>query len=123
MSLNQRGMFYAEGMTQDLRPIDAKRIAQAGELGATPPAIDDTWFIHTVLAQCFLPYRDPKTDHWNRTNGDYSIAVSAGQIQDPATGKLRWQACPLEQNPDYFRAMFAPRPSSKNRLSSQLNSQ
>jgi hypothetical protein len=49
----------------------------------TPLADDDIWYIHTVLAQCFLPYKDPKTSHWKRQNGKYSIMLSAGAVSDP----------------------------------------
>jgi hypothetical protein len=43
-----------------LRDVDRKRLDRLQEYTETPLANDDIWFIHTVLAQCFLPYRDPK---------------------------------------------------------------
>ncbi len=37
-------------------------------------------FLHSVLAQCFLPYRQPPADarDYHRTNGRVSLVVSAG---------------------------------------------
>ena len=66
-----------------LRAIDRKRLNSLQERTETPLADDDIWYIHTVLAQCFLPYKDPKTSHWKRQNGKYSIMLSAGAVSDP----------------------------------------
>jgi len=44
----------------NLRAVDQKRLKGLQERTETPLVSDDIWFIHTVLAQCFLPYRDPK---------------------------------------------------------------
>ena len=61
-----------------LRPIDQKRLDALWERSTTDRHHSDIWYIHTVLARCFLPYRDPKADRWRRTNGDYSISLLAG---------------------------------------------
>jgi hypothetical protein len=61
-----------------LRAVDRKRLDHLQERTEAPLASDDIWFIHTVLAQCFLPYRDPQTHDWTRQNGDFSIALMAG---------------------------------------------
>lgn len=71
----------------ELRLIDNKRIEQIGKITETAPISDDIWFIHAVLAQCFLPYRKPKTRDWNRSNGDYSILLTSGTIQNPSDKK------------------------------------
>ena len=39
--------------------------------------------IHTVLAQCFLPYRDPEARDWDRRNGKFAICLTAGKVSDP----------------------------------------
>jgi transposase InsO family protein len=49
----------------------------------TPMESSDIWYLHTTLCQCILPYQDPKTDEWQCTNGDFSIALVAGHIRDP----------------------------------------
>jgi len=67
----------------NLRPIDQRRIAQLRERTETPLPSADIWYIHTVLTQCFLPYKDPKTRDWTRRNGDFSIFLTAGLVQDP----------------------------------------
>ena len=66
----------------DLRAIDRKRVNAVYERMQAIPTGNDIWYIHTVLAQCFLPYRDPKTDRWHRKNGDFSISLVAGNIED-----------------------------------------
>jgi hypothetical protein len=66
----------------DLRAIDRKRLDNLHERTTTDLDHSDVWYIHTVLAQCFLPYRDPKTRDWMRENGKYSIILSAGVTKD-----------------------------------------
>lgn len=78
-----------------LRPIDQKRLDALWERSTTDRHHSDIWYIHTVLAQCFLPYRDPKTRDWTRHNGDFSIALTAGHIED-------------HTNPEGFRVVGLP---------------
>jgi hypothetical protein len=52
--------------TLQLRPVDRKRIDSLQERAENPLSQEDIWYIHTVLTQCFLPYRNPKTDRWQR---------------------------------------------------------
>lgn len=73
----------AETPTKELRPIDKKRLDALEKTTIEPPTTDDRWYVHTVLAQCFLPYRDPKTERWERHNGDVSIFLTAGVIRKP----------------------------------------
>ena len=70
----------------NLRKIDQKRLDGLQERTETELASNDIWFIHTVLAQCFLPYRDPKTDTWHRKNGEFSIFLQAGVVEDRVLG-------------------------------------
>jgi len=70
---------------KELRKIDGKRLDGMHE-NYMAPEQRDTWYIHTVLAQCFLPYRDPKTTHWMKENGDVSIALTAGIVKSPEKG-------------------------------------
>jgi hypothetical protein len=67
----------------DIRNIDRKRLNNLHERTTTDLDHSDVWYIHTVLAQCFLPYRDPKTDRWQRKNGNFSIMLIAGDVEDP----------------------------------------
>ena len=71
----------------------------------TPLESDDIWYIHTVLAQCFLPYRDQKTDRWQRKNGDFSILLVSGDIEDPrSTTGFRNVGLPFGAKPRLFQS-------------------
>jgi Plasmid encoded RepA protein len=70
-----------------LRPIDRKRLDSLQDRFDNPLTHDNIGYVHTVLSQCFLPYKDPKTTHWKRKNGKYSIILTAGVFDsehDPA---------------------------------------
>jgi hypothetical protein len=70
-----------------LRGIDRKRLDSLQERTETALTSDNTWYIHTVLTQCFLPYRDPAAHHWKKQNGKYGIILTAGPISDPRDPK------------------------------------
>jgi hypothetical protein len=87
------------------RPIDKKRIQNLFERTETPLESQDIWFLHSVLTQCFLPYKDPKTDRWQRTNGDFSISLVAGDIRDLQTDTpLRSVGLPYGPKPRLFQS-------------------
>lgn len=59
-------------------------------------------FLHVVLAQCGLPYREPKKDggrDYILQNGSASLVVTAGHLIDPKTGKLTLQGIPYGAKP------------------------
>jgi hypothetical protein len=63
-----------------------RRIVEAGAaIRADPGPMD---FLHTVLAQTGLPYRDPGEEvrFWDRRQGNALLAIEAGRIADPRTG-------------------------------------
>jgi hypothetical protein len=68
-----------------LRPVDRKRLDRLQERTENPLTSDAIGYVHTILAQCFLPYKDPKTTYWQRKNGKYSILLAAGALLDPDT--------------------------------------
>jgi hypothetical protein len=43
-----------------LRPIDRKRLDCLQERTENPLTHDSIGYVHTILTQCFLPYKDPK---------------------------------------------------------------
>lgn len=88
----------------DLRSIDKRRLDQMEELRSLPPGSEDIWFIHTVLAQCFLPYKDPKSRDWERKSGDFSIYLTAGKVEDPATKEARLVGLPFGAKPRLFQS-------------------
>jgi Plasmid encoded RepA protein len=69
-----------------LRPVDRKRLDRLQERTENPLTHDSIGYVHTILTQCFLPYKDPKATHWKRKNGKYSIILTAGFLDDPAEG-------------------------------------
>jgi hypothetical protein len=73
----------SDSLPLSFRPVDRKRLDSLHRRTETPMESADIWFLHSVLCQCFLPYKDPKTDRWQRTNGDFSISLVAGDIKDP----------------------------------------
>jgi hypothetical protein len=87
-----------------LRAVDRKRLDRLRERTENPLASNDIWYIHTVLAQCFLPYRDPKTHDWTRKNGDFSIALMTGHVADQdADGGMRIAGLPYGAKPRLFQ--------------------
>jgi len=67
-----------------LRHIDRLRLDSVQDRAESPLISDDIWFVHVVLAQCFLPYTDQKESRdWTRRNGNFSILITAGTIEDP----------------------------------------
>jgi hypothetical protein len=66
-----------------LRPVDHKRLDSLQDRIDNPLTHDNIGYVHTVLSQCFLPYKDPKTTHWKRKNGKYSIILTAGVFDAP----------------------------------------
>ena len=88
-----------------LRPIDQRRIAQLRERTETPLPSADIWYIHTVLTQCFLPYKDPQTRDWTRRNGDFSIFLTAGLVHDPRSPtQARIVGLPYGAKPRLFQS-------------------
>jgi hypothetical protein len=69
-----------------LRPVDRKRLERLQERTENPLNSDSIGYVHTILAQCFLPYKDPHVNHWKRKNGRYSIILTAGFLDDPVEG-------------------------------------
>ena len=50
-----------------LRPVDEKRVKGVQNIIEHDPLGHEKWYIHSVLAQCFLPYRDQKDQiFWNK---------------------------------------------------------
>ena len=63
------------------------------------PEADDIAFLHAVLAQCALPYRDPKARDYFRQNGRAGLIISAGYMIDPNTRAPALQGVPYGAKP------------------------
>ena len=81
-----------------------ERIASASEeiFGSDPGSLQ---FLHSVLAQCSLPYREPrmkdgdKAVEYRVTNGRASVVLQSGYLADPKTGELVKQGLPFGTRP------------------------
>lgn len=73
--------------------------ASAAELFGEDP--NDLAFLHVLLAQCALPYRQPPeyARDYHRENGRASIIITAGHLADPATGEAVLQRLPSGAKP------------------------
>ena len=95
----------SDSLSLSFRPVDRKRLDSLNHRTETPIESADIWFLHSVLCQCFLPYKDPKTDRWQRTNGDFSVSLVAGDIKDPnGSAALRSVGLPYGPKPRLFQS-------------------
>jgi Plasmid encoded RepA protein len=95
----------SDSLPSSFRPVDRKRLDSLYHRTETPLESADIWFLHSVLCQCFLPYKDPKTDRWQRTNGDFSVSLVAGDIKDPhSSTALRSAGLPYGPKPRLFQS-------------------
>lgn len=63
------------------------------------PDPDELAFLHVILAQCGLPYREPSTHGYVRNNGRAGLAVTAGYLFDPQTRQPVLQGIPYGAKP------------------------
>lgn len=87
-----------------MRKIDEKRLENLYQRCINDPEFGDTWFIHTVLAQCFLPYRNPNNNIWERRNGNFAISIMAGRIHNPKTHEFQDVGLPYGAKPRLFQS-------------------
>ncbi len=78
-------------LSRDGRRRDAVRLVIENE----PALPENLQHIHSVLALCGLPYRDPGgAREFSRTYGRNSLSLVAGRLKDPATGAFEVQGLP-----------------------------
>ena len=69
-------------ITARVHPDDRGRIEGLKTLGTliqgTPQPKAPLSYYTPILIQCTLPHSDPKTPHWIKRNGDFSLIVSSG---------------------------------------------
>lgn len=72
-----------------MTPVERRR-DDVREIIAATLADDDRYHLHSVLALCGFPYKRPPADrdHYIREYGKNSLAVQAGFLKDPLTGKM-----------------------------------
>jgi hypothetical protein len=62
-------------------------------------AADDPGFLHVIMSQVGLPYREPKGRDYIRETGRASLVISAGYLRDPVTQKMVLQGLPYGSRP------------------------
>ena len=81
-------------MSRDERRRDAVRLV----IETQPAGPENLQHIHSVLALCGLPYRDPgPVREFSRSYGRNSLSLTAGRIKNPETGA--WEAQGLPYGP------------------------
>lgn len=87
-------------MQRSLSAPTARLIDAAAEILGEPDP-DEFAFLHVVLAQCGLPYREPKGEarDYIRDNGRTSLIVTAGHLFDPQTRRPVLQGIPYGAKP------------------------
>jgi len=80
----------------------ARTIAAAEEIMGGDA--DDIAFIHALLAQTGMPYREPHSREYIRTNGRASMVLQAGYLLDPETRKPVAQGLPYGAKPRLLMA-------------------
>ncbi|GMA75048.1 hypothetical protein GCM10025880_14650 [Methylorubrum aminovorans] len=80
-----------EAMGRDRRRRDAVREVIESE----PTGPENLQHLHSVLALCGLPYRDPgDARDFVREYGRNSLSLSAGRLKNPITGEMELQGLP-----------------------------
>jgi len=79
-----------------LSPVQRRRVETRSSIERTAFEEEDRHHIHSVLALCGLPYRDPGQGvrDFIREYGRNSLAVQSGYLKDPQTGKMTPQGLP-----------------------------
>ena len=78
-------------MGRDQRRRDAVRLV----IEAEPVTPDTIQHIHSVLALCGLPYRDPGDEReFFREYGRNTLSLLAGRLKNPTTGQMELQGLP-----------------------------
>ena len=77
-------------------PRNARRRDQIREVIENEPASpENIQHIHSVLALCGLPYREPKAaTNFFREYGRNTLAINAGRLTNPITGEMEMQGLP-----------------------------
>ena len=92
----------------NLRKIDQKRLDSLHERTTNDLDHSDIWYIHTVLAQCFLPYSDPRPTDGDGKMGNSASSLVAGDIEDPrAKDAMRVIGCLTVQSLVYFKVSIS----------------
>lgn len=86
-------------MARSLSPTQSRLLDMNTEIMGNPTGAEIR-FLHTVLAQCGLPYRDLKGQRdYTVRNGRSSLVLSAGHLMDPVSREAVLQGLPYGSKP------------------------
>lgn len=82
-----------------LSPIQERLLDAVDEIYSDDPS--ELRYLHIVLAQCGLPYREPeaKLQFYEKRNGRTSLVLTPGVLLDPKTRKAALQGIPYGPKP------------------------
>lgn len=77
--------------TTILTPVANKRVNTLMDVIEKPGEIEDAAFLHSVLCQTFLPYRNPGDDvrEYERIQGNAVLLLKAGEVFNPRTKSFK----------------------------------
>ena len=92
-------------------PRDRRRRDMVREVIENEPTLpENLQHIHSVLALCGLPYRDPgDAREFFREYGRNSLSLLAGRLKNPVNGEMEFQGLPYGPRPASSCCISAPR--------------
>lgn len=92
-------MFGSPSNRGELTPI-VRRVVQANS-AIVEEEPSDISYLHSVLCQAMLPYRDPGAEirEWERVQGKVSLRIEAGSVLDPQTKRFEKIGLPYGEKP------------------------
>jgi len=92
-------------LTRATIPPSVQRILDTRDQILGDPDPEELRYLHSILAQCALPYREPKDADgrqmlkYRRRNGRAELLVTAGEALNPLTRRLEQQGVPYGAKP------------------------
>lgn len=79
-----------------LTPVNNRRLNSLVEVMEKPGEIEDAAFLHSILCQTFLPYRNPGADvrEYEKAQGNAVLLLKAGEVFNPTTKKFKQVGLP-----------------------------
>jgi hypothetical protein len=76
---------------KELPAVQRKRYNALANVMDQPAQIEDAIFLHSVLCQAFLPYRNPgdKVREYEQRQGNAALLLEAGSIYNPKTNSFK----------------------------------
>lgn len=87
----------AELFTDDMTPVQARRFNGLVSVLTKSGEIEDAAFLHSILCQTFLPYKDPGNEvreHF-KVQGNAHLLLKAGELFNPKTRTFEQVALPF----------------------------